>query len=132
MADQSRHCCPNCRKRVPWVGEGPLWPCPGCGRMLRYDSKHHPFLYMLIILGGPLAMLLHVMAGIHAAIFVPVYLLGVFVYQVRKSRVKLADDHDSIYCAACSYDLRGTIGGDRPSCPECGTAIPPAWHDNSG
>ena len=33
-----------------------------------------------------------------------------------------------LYCVTCGYDLRGSVG--QPSCPECGTPIPPDLFDD--
>lgn len=91
--------------------------------MLRFDQK--PYNRAIV----PAILIFVLLLALMLIDFRFVWVMNVFTlffcaYILLRHRVILDDRHDSIYCATCRYDLRGSLQEQASLCPECGTAIP--------
>jgi predicted RNA-binding Zn-ribbon protein involved in translation (DUF1610 family) len=133
--------CPVCQEadllrnvRGKWLGFNFQFSCPGCGSLLRIDTRlwvggfiaaEVIFVCLLAwaaIRPSRMPIYLIIAPGLIAA--VANLLMPISTWVVLKSR--------GPHCQKCRYNLHGVDLLEHPTCPECGDAVPLAWIDKLG
>src|SRR5262245_55113764 len=112
--------CPICRTRPAWrrVFGHDVWICSECGAKLCFPMSVQLTLYALCLVSGFLA---NFGLGFYGfGMYLP--LLPMIIATVLSILIKpIVEQHGSIHCNRCSYNLTGLKSNRRP---ECGKPIP--------